>query len=81
MKTTETKRNYQKEYRKANADKVREYQRMYRQQNTIKIKEYMKVWRAKQKKCDLAMSRLLYLHANRELTLEKANEILAGCLA
>ena len=37
MKTTETKRNYQKEYRKTNADKVREYQRMYRQQNTAKI--------------------------------------------
>lgn len=84
MTPQEIKREYQRIYRQKNPDKVKEYQRAYRErmrkENPEQVREYMRKWRIKQKKYDIAITRLVYLYANKELTLEKANEILSSLI-
>lgn len=80
MTTNQNKLEYQRVYRQANRERILAYQKQYRmrrkQSNPNYMAEYMRQWRKEQKKYDIALYKLMNLHACDRLTIEAVKEIL-----
>lgn len=73
MKDKNSKKEYDKEYRKNNVEKIKEGRKRHYEANKLKIKEYKKTYHKENKQKIADKNRQWYLN-NREYALKKSSE-------